>query len=396
MNRRASRAVAADSCPTTDTVSPYSDILNEDVAFQSEILPLVSRTFALTIPQLPEPLCLAVSNAYLLCRIADTIEDDVALTARQKHRFHDVFTAVVGNQASSESFAGQLYPLLSDRTLQAERELVKRTPEIVRITQALNVRQRTALQRCVRIMCDGMPRFQRNKSLSGLKDQHELDEYCYFVAGVVGEMLTELFCDYSDEIAEHHDEMMRLSVSFGQGLQMTNILKDIWDDQQRAMCWLPANLFEEAGYDTNNIKHQLRDEHFVAGLQQLIKLANAHLQNALSYTLTIPDRHVGIRRFCLWALGMAVMTLRKINKHPDFESSQQVKISRRMVKWVVGVSNTLTRRDGSLQALYRWFSKALDQSPADIRSLLPDYSIISQWHQPVEIIPALAIDRQAS
>ncbi|MFU8831083.1 MAG: squalene/phytoene synthase family protein, partial [Wenzhouxiangella sp.] len=47
--------------------------------FQDRILPGVSRTFALTIPCLPEPLKIAVTNAYLLCRIADTIEDDPTL-----------------------------------------------------------------------------------------------------------------------------------------------------------------------------------------------------------------------------------------------------------------------------------------------------------------------------
>ena len=47
-----------------------------DAAYQDHILPHVSRTFALTIPQLPPGLRTAVTSAYLLCRIADTIEDE--------------------------------------------------------------------------------------------------------------------------------------------------------------------------------------------------------------------------------------------------------------------------------------------------------------------------------
>ena len=50
-------------------------------------------------------------------------------------------------------------------------------------------------------MSKGMPEFQRTVSLTGLEDQTEMDHYCYYVAGVVGEMLTELFCEYSREIA---------------------------------------------------------------------------------------------------------------------------------------------------------------------------------------------------
>jgi len=55
------------------------DTGNSSADFQDRILPYVSRTFALTIPQLPQPLRTAVTNAYLLCRIADTIEDEPAL-----------------------------------------------------------------------------------------------------------------------------------------------------------------------------------------------------------------------------------------------------------------------------------------------------------------------------
>jgi len=55
--------------------------ITADETYQEKILQDVSRTFALTIPQLPPALRRVVSNAYLLCRIADTIEDDNALTS---------------------------------------------------------------------------------------------------------------------------------------------------------------------------------------------------------------------------------------------------------------------------------------------------------------------------
>ncbi|MCF6364258.1 MAG: squalene/phytoene synthase family protein, partial [Gammaproteobacteria bacterium] len=60
---------------------------------QNYLLLGVSRTFALTIPQLPAELCRVVSNGYLLCRIVDTIEDDPALDATQKRHYSRLFTA---------------------------------------------------------------------------------------------------------------------------------------------------------------------------------------------------------------------------------------------------------------------------------------------------------------
>ena len=65
----------------------------EDEAYQQQILQGVSRTFALTIPQLPPALARVVGNAYLLCRIADTIEDDPGLSYPQQREFSDRFIA---------------------------------------------------------------------------------------------------------------------------------------------------------------------------------------------------------------------------------------------------------------------------------------------------------------
>ena len=65
--------------------------------------------------------------------------------------------------------------------------------------------------------------------------------------------LTELLCDYSPEIGERREDLLGLSVSFGQGLQMTNILKDVWDDQRRGACWLPRDVFRSAGFDLHSL-----------------------------------------------------------------------------------------------------------------------------------------------
>jgi farnesyl-diphosphate farnesyltransferase len=199
-----------------------------DEAYQEHILQYVSRTFALTIPQLPTELRRVVSNAYLLCRIADTVEDDNAVNSEQTRDLGNMFTQVVAGNVPAKQFSDELYPLLSEQTIEEEHDLIKNTESVIRITHSFNKNQRNALERCVRIMAKGMADYQDTETLDGLENLAAMDEYCYYVAGVVGEMLTELFCDYSDEINTNKDELMRLAVSFGQGLQMTNILKDIW------------------------------------------------------------------------------------------------------------------------------------------------------------------------
>jgi len=338
---------------------PTTSPSQADEAYQDHILPGVSRTFALTIPQLPKPLFRVVSNAYLLCRIADTIEDDKYMLFERKQEFSNMFIDIVCGKDPADSFAQSLTPELSPGTSKQERDLIQNTPAVIRITHSFNNRQRAALERCISIMADGMTRYQKADIKHGLKDQADMDNYCYFVAGVVGELLTELFCDYSAAIDQQREQLMHLSVSFGQGLQMTNILKDIWDDQSRNMCWLPQAIFQQYGADLATLSPDENGKEFQLALGHLIGVARSHLANALRYTLLIPRNEPGIRRFCLWALGMAVLTLRKINNHRTFTSGQEVKISRRSVKATILSTNLLTRYDNLLKLLFHLTARTL-------------------------------------
>ena len=365
-------------------------------ALQDRMLPGVSRTFALTIPELPPSLRLAVTNAYLLCRTADTIEDEVSLTVDQKQHFENQFVAVVEGRASAEEFSAALVPLLSDHTLETERDLVRRTADVVAVTHGLVKRQRIPIERCVRIMCAGMPPFQRTTTLTGLANVAELDRYCYCVAGVVGEMLTDLFCAYDPDIDGRRDALAPFAVSFGQGLQMTNIIKDVWSDRQRGVCWFPRDVFSRAGVDLATLAPGREVPGFAAGVDELIGLAHAHLRNALRYTLTIPRWETGIRRFCLWALGLAVLTLRKIHGNRRFLSGQTVKVSRSTVRATVLLSSWSVQHDQILTALFRAAAAGLPLATIASPSPVPEPSDAPRRPAPVALptpSPALRSSR---
>ena len=330
-----------------------------DDQFQAYLLEGVSRTFALTIPQLPKALFSAVANAYLLCRIVDTIEDEVSLSPRQKLYFCDEFINVVKTGQQTEIFALELAPLLSEQTIPAEHQLIHVLPRVIQITHSFEPAQVQALVECVETMAKGMPIYQAQDLHGGLETLADMDKYCYYVAGCVGEMLAKLFCHYSPEIAKHEDELLKLSVSFGQGLQMTNILKDIWDDAGRGVCWLPQDIFTETGFELKNLTPETKDVEFGKGLEHLISIAHGHLHNALRYTLLIPAHETGIRKFCLWALGMAVLTLRKIKSNLQFNRSEQAKITRNSVKATIISTNLAVRSDFLLTQLFNFASRGL-------------------------------------
>ena len=335
-----------------------------DDHFQAEMLQGVSRTFALTIPQLPEALCRIVSNAYLLCRIVDTIEDEPVLTGAQKNYFCQQFLRTLDGARNAEPFSRQLSASLSGQTLPAEHELIRNVPRVIRIARSFSEAQREALQRCVHTMAEGMTQFQLRGEKQGLQSLEDLNQYCYFVAGVVGQMLTRLFCLHSAEIAKNHDALMGLAISFGQGLQMTNILKDVWEDYRLGACWLPRKIFAEEGFDLNDLAAAQNRQGFNRGIRRLIGISHGHLRNALSYSLLIPKHEAEIRNFCLWAIGLAVLTLRKINNHLDYTDGNQVKISRFSVKGTI-LATRLTRQNNALLKLLFYIAAwRLPSSPA--------------------------------
>ncbi|MCK4494491.1 MAG: phytoene/squalene synthase family protein, partial [Methylococcales bacterium] len=296
---------------------------------------------------------------YLLCRIVDTIEDEVSLSVEQKSFFCRTFIEVVKTGKGAKSFAEQLAPLLSTQTLLAEHSLIQLTPRVITITQNFDRAQIDALATCIEVMAKGMPIFQALDLTAGVKTMADMDNYCYYVAGCVGEMLAKLFCHYSSEINQHKTELLKLSVSFGQGLQMTNILKDIWEDAQRGICWLPQDIFTAVGYDLNNLSPETNNKAFQRGLTHLISIAEEHLTNALHYTQLLPTYETGIRNFCLWAIGMAILTLRKIKQNLNFNQSNQVKITRNSVKATILVTKFTVRNNYLLSLIFKGLSHNL-------------------------------------
>jgi farnesyl-diphosphate farnesyltransferase len=338
-------------------------------AYQDAILPKVSRTFALTIPQLPPALRRAVTNAYLLCRIADTIEDEPTLSAEDKRRYEEAFVDTVTGRGDPRRFAAELSPRLSTQTLEAEHDLVHGLPLVLDMTRTLKPVQRAAIVNCLKVMSHGMYDFQRNVGVQGLNTLRDMDRYCYCVAGVVGEMLTELFIDFEPALAAHRDTMMRLAVSFGQGLQMTNILKDQWEDRSHGACWLPQDIFAEHGVCLAELHAGQQDANYADASNKLIGVAHSHLRRALDYTLLIPATHAGVRRFCLWSVGLAVLTLRNLHENLDFSSGNQIKVSHNAVAGVIMLTKLTSKHDSSLRWMFTMAARQLPLTP-----LAPEWS----------------------
>ena len=318
--------------------NPISNPL-DDVAYQKAILGSVSRTFALTIPLLPPSIEKVVGNTYLLCRIVDTIEDAADLSAQTKQSLSALFLDAVLEKAPVETFVQPCLDALKNYSNRDELDLIAHTPTVLRILHTCSSHDQEAVSRCVSIMSEGMSYFHGKQNQAGLQDLSEFEQYCYVVAGVVGELLTTIFSNHSPAFKEQMAGHEYLAISFGQALQMTNILKDSPEDKARGVSWKPAKVSQA----------------------DLLKIAYQKLQNSLDYILLIPKEEQGMRRFCFLAFGLAVMTLSRIANHKQFDNKDEVKLSRSAVMSFYSFTKWAVRSDMLMKGFFYLSSKSLAQ-----------------------------------
>jgi farnesyl-diphosphate farnesyltransferase len=330
-------------------------------------LPEVSRTFALNIPLLPAPLDLAVTVAYLLCRIADTIEDESTASAADRKPLMDEFarlcTLPSDWESASERFATTAVAALRPEAPESEVRLLRGTPRVLETVAGLPPWVTPHVSRCVREMTAGMAKvlegLEQPGRPKGLADLSETLTYCYYVAGTVGEMLTGLFAGHSPAVAARLAELDPRAAAFGRALQLTNILKDIREDRERGSCWLPRTLMARHGLTADTL---LSHDHRAAALDlldEMIAVAHREAEVSLEYILAIPREERGIRLFCLWPLFFAVLTLRQLRGNPDVFGGPPVKISRPAVKRVMVFTRALADRDWALRVAFRTYTAGL-------------------------------------
>ena len=308
-----------------------------DLVYQKAILGSVSRTFALTIPLLPPNIEKVVGNTYLLCRIVDTIEDAADLSPETKQSLSALFLNAVLEKAPVETFTEPCLAALKSYSNQDELDLISHTPTVLRILHTCSGNDQQAVSRCVSIMSEGMSYFHGKQNQAGLRDLAEFEQYCYVVAGVVGELLTTIFSNHSHAFKKALTGHEHLAIAFGQALQMTNILKDSPEDKARGVTWKPINVSQE----------------------QLLKIAHQKLEDSLQYILLIPKQEHGMRRFCFLAFGLAVMTLSKIANRTEFNSKEEVKLSKSAVMKFYGFTKLAIKSDALMKLFFFFSSRSL-------------------------------------
>lgn len=320
-----------------------------DKAFQEHILQGISRSFACSLPVLPDSLRAGVANIYLLDRVSQIIGDAPKLECAGREQALRQLQAAVLAELPTAPFTAGLLSQLHSSVGPADRELVRNLSRVLRVTHNLPAKQRKVVENCIGRVCETRLRFQPLRQACGLPNLALFDEYCQGTAGAVTDGLSGLLCHYSADIARHSAELTRLGPSFGQGIQAAHLLKSLWEDRGRGVCWLPRDIFLRHGCSLEPGAEWAGDPAFQAGLADLIGKTCGHLRDGLAYTLLIPRREEGIRRFCIWPVGMALVILQRLHHNMGYSSGEEVKIPQSAVKAVVTASRFTVSRDWLLK-----------------------------------------------
>ena len=237
-----------------------------------DLLKRTSRTFALAIPLLDEPTRREVSLAYLLFRIADTFEDAARWPAGLRRTCLLEMAAVLEEGAAIATAPDELarrWSALPDVHDASCAELIAATPEVLVALEACGPRGAACVKKHVRRTALGMADVVASCDADGnlaVPDVAALKNYCYIVAGIVGEMLTELFVLDEPVLAGVAAKLDADAALFGEGLQLVNILKDAGGDAVEGRRFLPpgvplAELFAVARGDLTAASRYVRTLH---------------------------------------------------------------------------------------------------------------------------------------
>ena len=361
---------------------PKAKATAEDRGFCKESLLAVSRSFARPIEMLPGDLGTAVTCGYLLCRIADTVEDNEHFSIPERDTRYAAFLEALEGPADAPAVAA-FEDLFRDVDGDpAELELCRNLGRVLRVFRALPEGMQRKTQRWVAEMTRGMQIYSHRQAgedgFTAVYTLSDLERYCYFVAGTVGHMLTDLFVESIGEVGSPTEMRLREKAeSFGLGLQLVNILKDVTDDRARDVSYVPRTAVAREGLELGVLVDAEHREAAHAAVAPLFDRAQEHLGEALEYTLAVPAEHTAVRLFCLLPLWMAVRTLVHARGNDAmFVAGQPVKIARSEVEKLIADCLASAGNDDALREHYDRLWRTSPQGLAPNPSLVGEASAL--------------------
>ncbi len=349
--------------PASSNFDSGSQITSFDM---SSHLARVSRSFAFCIARLEAPLNRQVGLSYLVCRILDSVEDAVWLDRRIQEQSFSEFISFLHEKPKVNAVDEWAKRLMACTKLPEAEVLLLIDAELV--FQALwseRPQVREAMVRPIESMARGMMEFsgiQAKLHTAGsgsftmkLKTLADVNRYCFFVAGVVGEILNGLLKLVGEDRGVRVATSLAEGFRFGLFLQKVNLLKDRETDLLEGRDLVPSKVlvFQSAFQDA---------------------------RKAFSYLASVPIIFESYRLFCGWSLFLGLASL------PHIASGR--KIGRLETLALLASVESRVNSNVDLEALFeKYLSQAVDsvaeESMPDenVRKGISGESILSEYRR---------------
>lgn len=291
--------------------------LDPDWVYAYSNLSKVSRSFSLVImelrPVLRHPICVF----YLVLRALDTVEDDTSIHPDIRRdictNFHNFLEPEEGENAwSSNSFGDG-----------AEKDLLIHFPIVLRCYNTIDPSFRTVIKDITKRMGAGMAEHIEDTSCDSTADY---DQYCHYVAGLVGLGLSDIFAISGCEEPAFSDRT-ELSNSMGLFLQKTNIIRDYLEDINEGRTFWPREIWVQYGNCLTDFKDPANRKFSLAVLNHMITDALRHMPDCIEYMSHVQTQDVF--NFVAVPQVMAIATLAELyNNGKVFEGVVKIRRSK--------------------------------------------------------------------
>ena len=302
------------------------------------ILEGTSRSFYLSLKELPKPIRPQISLLYLLARISDTIADskegpiEIRLEALESfNRF---------SQGSSET-SPDLSRIAIVQPNQSERRLLECVEKVTSRISDFSQSDQEKIRRCLGIIISGqildLKRSPLTKgAIQSIGEERDLDDYAYRVAGSVGEFWTLMSLEHLFNVdSETEEGLLEKGVRFGKALQMINILRDVPSDLSIGRCYIPEKALSEFGLIPEDLMEPEKMEQFRPLYNKYLDITDSHLRAAVDYISLIPHSQFRLRGSCMIPVVIGKRTVSMLREGNVLDPINRIKIDRKEVKDVI-------------------------------------------------------------
>ncbi len=258
-----------------------------------------SRSFSAVIKELHPELLMVVTIFYLVLRGLDTIEDDTSISAKKKEKVLRNFDDVL-------DIDGWTYT--ENRPEEKDRELMLNYGCVVTEFKKLKAPYQAIIKDIAKKMGNGMADycFKSENDEFGVNTTADYDEYCYYVAGLVGEGLTHMFVEAKFGNPALLDRP-NLHNSMGTFLQKTNIIRDVREDFDDKRIFWPKEIWSKHVDNFGDLfKPEYKEQALNCSSEMVLNALN-HADECLFFMAGL--REQSVFNFCAIPQTMAIATL---------------------------------------------------------------------------------------